>query len=67
MLFQIVAVGVDWELYVDPTNPFMISACSFNIVVNLLLVILMLRTERRTVRNKRPFVEQEYPDTPKQQ
>jgi len=65
LVFQIVTVCVDSEMYSN--NSFMIAACSFNIVFNLLLVILMLRTERRTVRNKRPFVEQEYPDTPKQQ
>jgi len=63
LLFQIVTVGVCHEFYTN--NPFMITSCSFNIALNLMLVVLMLRTERRTVRNKRPHVDQEYPDTPK--
>ena len=55
LLFQIVTVGVCHEFYTN--NPFMIISCSFNIALNLMLVVLMLRTERRTVRNKRPHVD----------
>jgi len=36
----------------------MISACFFNLLANLILVVLMLRTASRTEQFKRPYIEQ---------
>ena len=63
LLFQVVTVSVCYNFYTN--NGFMIESCSLNILLNLMLVVLMLRTERRTVRNKRPHVDQDYIGTPK--
>jgi hypothetical protein len=52
LLFSILSI---WLLYdVRPEAPYMYSVAIVNISANLVLVILMLKTERRTLKNRRP-------------
>lgn len=60
LLFQIITVSVCHKYYSQ--NGFMISACCFNLLGNLTLVVLLLRTASRTERFKRPYVEQDERD-----
>ena len=52
LIFEVITFCVLFNAYLN--DPFMIALASFNIIANLTLVFLMLRTERRTITNLRP-------------
>ena len=52
LLFETITVIVLRKDYME--DPFMFSLAGFNMLGNFLLVILMFRTERRTITNMRP-------------
>ena len=52
LLFEIITICVLREAYLN--DPVMIALASFNVLGNLCLVVLMFKTERRTIQNMRP-------------
>ena len=58
LIAELVTIGIlRKEIY---NSIFMMCTASVNLIVNLSLLIMMFKTEKRTVRNRRPNIEDIY-------